>query len=142
MPKRVLPLIEKRGAFEMARCCVQFSGQVFRYAIATGRAEVDPVPSLRGVMMMFVRTSELTETPWSEIDFANEVWIIKWNRMKKGSGRSIRGASITTSLKTARKASPKPHLTRMRNTPVSRHPKRSHPAGLQTVATFFIFIRP
>ena len=118
--------IEKRGALEMARRCAQFSGQVFRYAIATGRADVDPVPSLRGalkerarghhaaitpdelpeflrvldkhefsmfmqtrimlrlMMMVFVRTSELTETPWSEIDFENEVWVIKWNRMKMG----------------------------------------------------------
>ncbi len=118
--------IEKRGALEMARRCAQFSGQVFRYAIATGRAEVDPIPSLRGalkprakghhpaitpdelpeflrvlykhefsmfmqtrimlrlMMMVFVRTSELTETPWSEIDFENEVWIIKWHRMKMG----------------------------------------------------------
>jgi hypothetical protein len=118
--------IETRGAVEMARRCAQFSGQVFRYAIATGRAEVDPVPSLRGalkakarghhaaitpdelpeflrilskhefsmlmqtrimlrpMMMVFVRTSELSETPWSEIDFENQVWIIKWNRMKVG----------------------------------------------------------
>jgi integrase len=118
--------IEKRGALEMARRCAQFSGQVFRYAIATGRAEVDPIPSLRGamkprakghhpaitpdelpeflrvlykhefsmfmqtrimlrlMMLVFVRTSELTETPWSEIDFENEVWIIKWHRMKMG----------------------------------------------------------
>lgn len=42
--------IEKRGALEMARRCAQFSGQVFRYAIATGRAEVDPIPSLRGAL--------------------------------------------------------------------------------------------
>ncbi len=118
--------IEKRGALEMARRCAQFSGQVFRYAIATGRAEVDPVPSLRGalkarakghhaaitpddlpeflrvlckheysmmmqtrimlrlMMMVIVRTSELTQTPRSEIDFENEVWIIKWHRMKMG----------------------------------------------------------
>jgi hypothetical protein len=42
--------IEKRGALEMARRCAQFSGQIFRYAIATGRAEIDPVPSLRGAL--------------------------------------------------------------------------------------------
>jgi hypothetical protein len=42
--------IEKRGAVEMARRCAQFSGQVFRYAIATGRAEVDPIPHLRGAL--------------------------------------------------------------------------------------------
>jgi integrase len=100
---------------EMARRCGQFCGQVFRYAIATGRADYDALPHLRGalkprnkgrhpaitpdelpeflqalnkhefrmfmqsrivlrlMMMVFVRTSELTETPWSEIDFENEV---------------------------------------------------------------------
>lgn len=122
----VLRQIEKRGALEMARRCAQFCGQVFRYAIATGRTDADPIPSLRGalkerarghhaaitpdelpeflrilekhefsmfmqtrimlrlMMMVFVRTSELTETPWSEIDFENEVWVIKWHRMKMG----------------------------------------------------------
>lgn len=122
----VLRRIEKRGAVEMARRCGQFCGQVFRYAIATGQAEFDPLPSLRGalkvrarghhaaitpdelpdflrlltkheysmmmqtrimirlMLLVFVRTSELTETPWSEIDFDKQVWIIKWHRMKMG----------------------------------------------------------
>ncbi len=39
---------------------------------------------LRLMMLVFVRTSELTQTPWSEIDFDKEVWIIKWHRMKMG----------------------------------------------------------
>lgn len=98
----------------------------FRYAIATRRAEVDPVPNFRGalkvrakwhhaaitpdelpeflplitkhdypmhmqtrimsrlMMMVFVRTSGLTETPSWEIDFENEEWILKWPRMKMG----------------------------------------------------------
>jgi integrase len=33
--------IERRGAPEMARRCGQFCGQVFRYAIATGRVNSD-----------------------------------------------------------------------------------------------------
>lgn len=122
----VLRRIEKRGALDMAKRQGQVCGQIFRYAIATGRAKVDPVPGLRGalkpratehhaaitpddlpgfiraleknegrmfvptrilmrlMMMTFVRTSELIETPWSEIDLANESWVIDWRRMKMG----------------------------------------------------------
>ena len=122
----MLRQIEKRGALEMARRQGQVCGQVFRYAIATGRAEIDPVPSLRGalkpkieahhasitvaelpvflqalkknesrmyipnrilmrlMMLTFVRTSELIETPWSEVDLENERWVIPWQRMKMG----------------------------------------------------------
>ena len=122
----VLRQIEKRGALDMAKRQGQVCGQIFRYAIATGKAKVDPVPSLRGalkpsagehhaaitpdelpefirsleknearmfvptrilmrlMMMIFVRTSELIETPWSEIDLENESWVIDWHRMKMG----------------------------------------------------------
>ena len=122
----VLRQIEKRGALDMAKRQGQVCGQIFRYAIASGKAENDPLPSLRGalkpsasghhaaitadelpdflrafekiegrmfvptkvmfrlMMMTFVRTSELTETPWSEIDLENESWVIDWHRMKMG----------------------------------------------------------
>jgi integrase len=122
----VLRQIEKRGALDMAKRQGQVCGQIFRYAIACGKADIDPVPSLRGalkhsakghhaaitpddlpefirafekiegrmfvptkvmfrlMMMTFVRTSELTETPWSEIDLENESWVIDWHRMKMG----------------------------------------------------------
>jgi integrase len=122
----VLRQIEKRGALDMAKRQGQVCGQIFRYAIASGKADNDPVPSLRGalkptvnghhaaitadglpeflrafqkiegrmfvptkvmfrlMMMTFVRTSELTETPWSEIDLENESWVIDWHRMKMG----------------------------------------------------------
>ena len=46
---------------------------------------------LRLRMMVFVCTSELTKTPWPEIDFENEVWIIKWDRMKMGEEKLTRG---------------------------------------------------
>ncbi|MDP3669153.1 MAG: integrase arm-type DNA-binding domain-containing protein [Telluria sp.] len=39
---------------------------------------------MRLMMMVFVRTSELVETPWSEIDLENETWVIPWQRMKMG----------------------------------------------------------
>lgn len=122
----VLRQIEKRGALDMAKRQGQVCSQIFRFAIACGKADIDPVPSLRGalkptarghhaaitpddlpefirafekiegrmfvptkvmfrlMMLTFVRTSELTETPWSEIDLENESWIIDWHRMKMG----------------------------------------------------------
>jgi len=41
------------------------------------------------LMMVFVRTSELIESPWDEIplDGETEPWIIPWNRMKRGRRR-------------------------------------------------------
>lgn len=40
--------------------------------------------ALRLMLLIFVRTSELIETPWSEIDLENCEWIIPWQRMKRG----------------------------------------------------------
>ncbi len=42
--------IEARGAIETAHRALQNCGQVFRYAIATGRAERDPAADLRGAL--------------------------------------------------------------------------------------------
>jgi len=42
--------IEDRGAVETAHRALQNCGQVFRYAIATGRAERDPTGDLRGAL--------------------------------------------------------------------------------------------
>lgn len=39
---------------------------------------------MRLMMLVFVRTSEMVETPWSEIDLENESWVIPWQRMKMG----------------------------------------------------------
>lgn len=47
---KALRRIEDRGAFETAHRVLQSSGQVFRYAIATGRAERDPAADLRGAL--------------------------------------------------------------------------------------------
>ena len=46
----VLRRIEERGAVETAHRASQNCGQVFRYAIATGRAERDPSQDLRGAI--------------------------------------------------------------------------------------------
>jgi len=46
----MLRQIEKRGATDMAKRQGQVCGQIFRYAIATGKAEADPIPHLRGAL--------------------------------------------------------------------------------------------
>lgn len=45
-----LRVIEKRGAHEIAHRALQTCGQIFRYAIATGRADRNPAADLRGAL--------------------------------------------------------------------------------------------
>ncbi|MGZ8235351.1 tyrosine-type recombinase/integrase [Methylobacter tundripaludum] len=42
--------VEDRGTIETAHRCLQLCGQVFRYAVATGRADRDITPDLRGAL--------------------------------------------------------------------------------------------
>ncbi len=46
----VIRQIESRDALETSRKVLQTCGQIFRYAIATGKAERDPSPDLRGAL--------------------------------------------------------------------------------------------
>jgi integrase len=46
----MLRAIEDRGTLETARRAMQICGQIFMYAIATGRVERNPVPDLRGAL--------------------------------------------------------------------------------------------
>jgi integrase len=46
----VLRRVEGRGTFELAHRIRTICGQVFRYAVATGRAERDPAADLRGAL--------------------------------------------------------------------------------------------
>jgi len=46
----VLRKVEARGHYETARRLRSFCGRVFRYAVATGRAERDPSADLRGAL--------------------------------------------------------------------------------------------
>jgi len=46
----MLRVIESSGALDTAQRVMQMCGQVFMYAIATGRAERNPVPDLRGAL--------------------------------------------------------------------------------------------
>ncbi len=47
---KVLRIIESRGANDLAHTVKRIIGQVFRYAIATGRANRNPVPDLQGAL--------------------------------------------------------------------------------------------
>ena len=40
--------------------------------------------ALNLMLLLFLRTSELIETPWSEINLETGEWIIPWHRMKRG----------------------------------------------------------
>lgn len=54
----VLKRVEDRGAIETTHRVQQNCGQVFRYAVATGRAESDPSRDLRGAL-----------TPWKPVHY-------------------------------------------------------------------------
>ena len=58
----ILRGIEARGRHETAHRVKQRVGQVFRYAIATGRAERDPSSDLRGALSPVVTTSRAALT--------------------------------------------------------------------------------
>jgi integrase len=58
----VLRRIESRGAIETTYRARTNIGQVFRYAIATGRASVDPTPSLRGAIAPAIKRHHATIT--------------------------------------------------------------------------------
>lgn len=59
---QVLRRIEARGAHETAHRTKQRCGQIFRYAIATGRAMADPTASLRGALVPVKVTSRAAIT--------------------------------------------------------------------------------
>ena len=63
----VLRRIEERGALETAHRASQNCGQVFRYAIATGRAERDPSGDLRGAIPPTKKTHHASITDPKEI---------------------------------------------------------------------------
>ncbi len=46
----MLRAVEANGTLDTAHCVMQLCGQIFMYAIATGRAERNPVPDLRGAL--------------------------------------------------------------------------------------------
>ena len=59
--------IEARGAVDMAHRAKQTAGQVFRYAVATGRAERDPSADLKGAL------KSKTKKHYASITYPEEV---------------------------------------------------------------------
>jgi integrase len=61
---KALRPLEEQGIIETAHKTMQSCGQVFRYAIATGRAERDPAADLRGALSPIVVThhASITDT--------------------------------------------------------------------------------
>ncbi|MGZ3182085.1 MAG: tyrosine-type recombinase/integrase [Telluria sp.] len=61
----------------------------FLRALASNEARMGPVVriAMRLMMLVFVRTSELIETHWDEIDLEQGRWVIPWRRMKMGRRR-------------------------------------------------------
>jgi integrase len=91
----VLRQIEVRGKLETAHRTKQRASQIFRYAIATGRAERDPTVDLRGALAPIQvanraaltdprRVGELRAAQWSEfhLDGEQPEWRIPAARMK------------------------------------------------------------
>lgn len=120
---RVLRRIESRGALEMAHRVRGLCGEVFRYAVASGRAERNPSRDLKRALppsekrhlaaitdpkevgpllraidgyegssivkwalqlapLVFVRSGELRQAEWTEIDLDTADWTIPAERMK------------------------------------------------------------
>lgn len=63
----VLRRIEARGALETAHRASQNCGQVFRYGVATGRAERDPTGDLRGAIPPSKKTHHASITDPKEV---------------------------------------------------------------------------
>ncbi len=64
----IVRIVEKRGALDLAQRLMEASGQIFRYAVATGRAERNPVTDLRGALkppvrkhQAYLKADQLTE---------------------------------------------------------------------------------
>lgn len=63
----VLRAIENRGANEVARRALQYLGQIFRFAVVTGRCARDITPDMKGALRPFKRghyaAMEMSELP-------------------------------------------------------------------------------
>ena len=53
----VVQKIEQRGAIETAHRVIQYSSSIMRYAIVTGRADINPLPDLKGAIEAPVKGS-------------------------------------------------------------------------------------
>ena len=128
---QVIRKIESRGAHELAKRQLQKCGEIFRYAIACGKAIRDPSADIKEalkpvkkehfasieirelpaflktlerndarlyqstrnaiylILLTFVRTNELINARWDEIDLERKEWIIPADRMKMGKDHIV-----------------------------------------------------
>jgi len=68
----LLRQIEKRGAVDMAKRQGQVCSQIFRFAIAEGKAEFDPIPSLRGALKAYPKGNHASITINDLAEFLSE----------------------------------------------------------------------
>lgn len=158
---QVIRKIEKRGAYDLAKRQNQKCGEIFRYAIATGRGVRDPsqdiiealkpvkkthfaaldpeelpeflkdlnsnkarlypttINAMKMMLLTFVRTKELLEGTWEEIDWERKLWVIPAERMKMGKEHIVPlSDQVFEILKEQKEAAGKwPHLFPSPNKP-------------------------
>ena len=64
---KVLRRVENRGAIDTAHRAHQTAGQVFRYAVASGKAERDPSADLRGALKVHIKKHHAAITEPKEL---------------------------------------------------------------------------
>lgn len=87
---RTLRRIEERGALETAHRALQNCGQIFRYAIATGRAERDPSADLRGAL-----------APWKSLHYASITEPAKVGELLRAMDKLPAGIIVKSALRLA-----------------------------------------
>jgi integrase len=113
----MLRAIELRGTVDMAHRIQQHCGAIFRFAIATGRAIADPVPSLKGALSTVKQEHFAALTAPLEfaallrdIDsyrgeattkIAMQLLALTFQRTKEGNGKLIRRSSRPKNLPNA-----------------------------------------
>ncbi len=87
---QALRRIEGRGALETAHRALQNSGQVFRYAVATGRSERDSSRDLRGAL-----------APWRPVHYASITEPAKVGKLLRAMDALNAGPIVKSALKLA-----------------------------------------
>jgi integrase len=77
----LLRIIEGKGTLETAQIVKQMCGQIFMYAIATGRAERNPVPDLRGALKTPVTKHHAYLTAAELPEFLKKLQAYRGNRV-------------------------------------------------------------
>jgi len=95
----VLRRVEERGAIETTHRVQQNCGQVFRYAVATARAETDPSRDLRGALTPWKPEHYATLTDSREVGRLLRISPATWFRSTPNAAMTDveRASSATTS---------------------------------------------